>query len=176
MRFYAHDETTRLQIKELPVSDFIDAMSRAVNGVSIVTTDGPLGRFGLTVSSMTSVSAEPPLLLVCINRSSAAHDAIRDNGKFAINVLGAQQQKLAAVFAGNSEYGNPYAFESDAWELTDAVPRLRSAAASFECDLESAMTFGTHSIIIGRAVRSHSGDISPLLYTGRSYGRPVSLV
>lgn len=157
------------------MSEFINAMSRAVNGVSIVTTDGPLGRFGLTVSSMTSVSAEPPLLLVCINRDSAAHDAIRDNGRFAINVLGARQQKLAGVFAGNSEYGDPYAFDPNTWDMSGSVPGLRSAAASFECELESAMTFGTHSIIVGRAVRSCSGIDSPLLYTGRNYGRPVSL-
>lgn len=157
------------------MSEFIDAMSRAVNGVSIVTTDGDLGRYGLTVSSMTSVSAEPPLLLICVNRGSAAHDAIRDNGRFAINVLGAHQRDLAAVFAGQGKYGDPYSFDRNAWELSAELPRLRSAAAYFECDIESAMTFGTHTIIVGRALRSRSGEFSPLLYTGRSYGRPVSL-
>jgi flavin reductase len=151
-------------------------MSRAVNGVSIVTTDGHLGRFGLTVSSMTSVSADPPMLLVCVNRSSAAHDAIRDNGRFAINVLGAKQHKLAAVFAGNSEYGDPYSFDRKSWDLAEALPRLRSATAFFECEQESAMTFGSHSIIVGRVTRSHSGIESPLLYTGRNYGRPVRIL
>ena len=104
------------------MSEFINVMSRAVNGVSIVTTDGDLGRYGLTVSSMTSVSAEPPMLLVCVNRSSAAHDAIRDNGRFGINVLGANQHKLAAVFAGNSEYGDPYSFDRESWDLAEELP------------------------------------------------------
>lgn len=175
MRFYTHNECDYFEIKELPVSEFIDAMSRAVNGVSIVTTDGDLGRYGLTISSMTSVSAEPAMLLVCINRGSAAHDAIRDNGRFAINVLGAHQKKLAAAFAGNSERGAPYLFDPSSWDLADRLPRLRLASAYFECELESAMTFGTHSIIVGRVVRSRSGEHSPLLYTGRNYGRPVTL-
>ncbi len=157
------------------MSEFINAMSRAVNGVSIVTTDGHLGRYGLTVSSMTSVSAEPPMLLVCVNRSSAAHDAIRDNGRFAVNVLGANQHRHAAAFAGNSEYGNAYAFDRESWDLAEPLPRLRSAAAYFRCELESAMSFGTHSIIVGRVTRSHPGEQSPLLYTGRDYGRPVRL-
>lgn len=175
MRRCTHRDDTNLKIKELAVSEFINAMSRAVSGVSIVTTDGHLGRYGLTVSSMTSVSAEPPMLLVCVNRSSAAHDAIRDNGRFAINVLGADQHKMAAVFAGNSEYGDPYSFDRESWDLAEELPRLRSAAAFFECELESAMTFGSHSIIVGRVMRSCSGNESPLLYTGRNYGRPVSL-
>jgi flavin reductase len=175
MRSCAHLDETNLKIKELEVSEFIDAMSRAVNGVSIVTTEGHLGRYGLTVSSMTSVSAEPPMLLVCVNRASAAHDAIRDNGRFAINVLGAVQHRLAGVFAGNSEYGDPYSFDRESWDLAEGLPRLRSASAFFECELESAMTFGSHSIIVGRVMRSCSGNDSPLLYTGRNYGRPVSL-
>jgi len=85
--------------------NFIDSMSRTVNGVSIVSTDGPQGRYGLTINSMTSVSAEPPLLLVCVNRASVAHDAIRDNGRFMVNVLTASQQRIAECFAGSSRDG-----------------------------------------------------------------------
>ena len=154
---------------------FVDAMSRAVSGVSIVTTDGPLGRFGLTISSMVSVSAEPPMLLICVNHNSAAHDAIRDNGVFTINVLAADQQAFAARFAGRPESGAPYAFDGDGWHAHAAPPRLRGAAAIFECKLDSAMTFGTHSIIVGRVTNARHDDVTPLLYTGRSYGRPATL-
>ena len=93
-------ETSSEQSSEMAMTGFINAMSRAVSGVSIVTTDGPFGRFGLTVSSMVSVSAEPPMLLICINRASTAHDAIRDNGIFTINVLTSRQQGVANRFAG----------------------------------------------------------------------------
>lgn len=153
-------------------SIFVDAMSRAVNGVSIVTTDGPHGRFGLTVSSMTSVSAGPPMLLVCINRDAVPHDAIRGNGRFAINVLAASQQSLADRFAGRAAHA--YNFDA-AWDTRTELPRVKDAAAWFECRLASAMSFGSHSIFVGEVVDAHPGDETPLLYTGRNYGRPVTL-
>lgn len=163
------------QSSELAMSAFTDAMSRAVSGVSIVTTDGPLGRFGLTVSSMVSVSAEPPMLLICINRASAAHDAIRDNGIFTTNVLTSRQQDMANRFAGRGQGRSRYHFDGRLWLLDEGAPRLRFAAAWFDCELESATGFGSHSVIVGRVRRSHAGQDTPLLYTGRDYGRPVRL-
>ena len=62
------------------VEDFVAAMGLAATGVSVVTTDGPAGRFGLTVSAVSSVSAEPPLVLVCINRKSPAMAAVEAPG------------------------------------------------------------------------------------------------
>ncbi len=155
-------------------NDFTDAMSRAVSGVSIVTTDGPHGRFGLTVSSMTSVSVDPPMLLICVNRTSIAHDAIRDNERFAINVLAAEQQDVASQFAGRSDDGERYRFDQNIWDASK-LPRIRGAAAYFECQLVSAMTFGSHSVIVGQVVESSAGEEAPLLYTGRNFGRPICL-
>lgn len=157
------------------IQSFTEAMSRAVSGVSIVTTDGPNGQYGLTVSSMTSVSASPPMLLVCVNRSSAAHDAIRDNERFAINVLAAEQREIANNFAGRSETTGRYLFDQAIWDSRIALPRLRNAAAYFECSLVSAMTFGSHSIFVAQVTDSDAGEDAPLLYTGRNYGRPVEL-
>lgn len=154
-------------------SEFVDSMSRAVSGVSIVTTDGPHGRYGLTVGSMTSLSAKPPMLLICVNRSAIAHDAIRDNERFVVNVLASSQQQHADRFAGRSE--DAYAFDREAWETATRVPRLREAAAWFECRLVSAMTFGSHSIFVGEVCDASPGDATPLLYTGRNYGRPIFL-
>ena len=96
-------------------ADFISSMSRAVNGVSIVTTNGPQGRFGLTVSSMTSVSATPPMLLVCINRDAVPHDAIRANGRFTINVLGEGQQAVANQFAGRTDNDAQWRTSTVSW-------------------------------------------------------------
>ena len=154
---------------------FTDAMSRAVSGVSIVTTNGSQGRFGLTVSSMTSVSASPPMLLVCVNRQSVAHDAIRDNERFAINVLTADQRDIANQFAGRSDSRDRYLFDQREWDNSKSLPRLVDAAAYFECSLVSAMTFGSHSIFVAQVTGSDAGDDAPLLYTGRYYGRPIEL-
>jgi len=158
-----------------PAQSFTEAMSRAVSGVSVVTTDGANGQYGLTVSSMTSVSANPPMLLVCVNRSSVAHDAIRDNECFAINVLAAEHREIANQFAGHSDTGSRYLFDRAVWECSNALPRLRKAAAYFECSLVSAMTFGSHSIFVAQVTDSDAGADTPLLYTGRNYGRPIEL-
>lgn len=154
-------------------ADFVSSMSRAVSGVSIVTTDGLHGRFGLTVSSMTSVSAGPPLLLVCVNRDAVPHDAIRGNGRFAINVLGGGQRRIADRFAGRGD--DAYIFDANLWDMRDSLPRLRKAVAWFGCRLSSAMSIGSHSIFIGEVIEAHSSEQAPLLYTNRRYGRPVTL-
>ena len=155
---------------------FTNAMRRAVSGVSIVTTSGDLGRYGLTVSSMTSVSAEPPMLLVCVNRNSVAHDAIAGNRRFAINVLSARQQHLAATFAGSSTHGPAYDFSSDDWTVSPSgLPQLVSPAAVFECELDTAVTAGTHSIFIGRVTTAWGADETPLAYADREYRVPVGL-
>lgn len=158
------------------MKSFTNAMRRAVSGVSIVTTDGEHGRFGLTVSSMTSVSADPPMLLVCVHRNSVAHDAIAANGRFAINVLAAYQQHIAAAFAGSSKLGLPYDFDNGDWSATAAgLPRLLNPAAIFECELESSIEAGSHSIFLGRVVGAQGRNIAPLVYSNREYGVPMPL-
>ena len=75
-------------------------MARVASGVSVVTTDGPAGRAGLTISAMCSLSADPPAVLVCINRASHAGRIIRINGVFCVNVLASHQADIARRFAG----------------------------------------------------------------------------
>jgi len=159
------------------MNSFTNAMRRAVSGVSIVTTDGEYGRFGLTISSMTSVSAEPPMLLVCINRNSAAHDAVANNRRFAVNVLTAHQHHVAAAFAGSTALGRAYDFDNGDWSVTAAgLPQLLKPAAIFECELESSIDAGTHSIFLGRVLSANGRDIAPLAYSNREYGVPMPLV
>ena len=155
-------------------SDFRSAMSQAVTGVNIVTTEGRKGRYGLTVSAVSSVSAEPPMLLVCVNQKSVACSAIEANGSFAINVLAIGQQSAAETFSGSDAHGDAYTFNDEDW--TTAVtksPVLKGAVATFDCKIEGVIPAATHTIFIGRvqATRAHPG--TPLLYTGRSYGRPL---
>ena len=80
-------------------------MSHAVSGVHIVTTDGPGGRLGLTVSAMVSLSADPPMLLVCINRRSPICNAILANRCFMVNVLSDRQRHVADTFSGRPQAG-----------------------------------------------------------------------
>jgi flavin reductase len=82
-------------------AQFIDGMSRAATSVSVVTTDGPAGRFGVTVSAMSSISAdgEHPTALICVHHQSRSAAAIIENGTFCINVLRDDQSSIANCFA-----------------------------------------------------------------------------
>jgi flavin reductase (DIM6/NTAB) family NADH-FMN oxidoreductase RutF len=153
--------------------DFVNAMSAAVTGVNVITTDGPAGRFGITVSAMSSVSADPPMVLACINRRSPACKAVRDNEVFCVNVLSTRQRHVANTFAGRPAQGEPYDFASVMWtQGIRGVPRLVEATSTFDCVLEQAYDAGSHTIFIGRVVAANEGSGRPLLYTDRAYGYP----
>ncbi len=154
-------------------NSFVDAMRRAVTGVNIVTTDGPAGRFGLTVSAFSSVSAEPPTVLVCINKRSPARDAVLANGKFCVNLLSTDQRWLADTFAGRPASGAPYDFNCASWHSSiTGSPVLDGAVASFDCEVDTALSSGSHTIFIGRALAVEDESAVPLIYTNRRYGNP----
>lgn len=158
---------------------FVEGMSRAATFVAVATTDGEGGRAGVTVSSLTSVSAdgEQPSLLVCINRQSPAATAILQNRAFCANLLAETQQDLANLFAGRSATDRTERFDRTVWEAGDlGQPLLAGATATFECRLATALLWETHHIIVGRvaAVRL-SDNASALLYGQRAYRRAIHL-
>lgn len=152
--------------------DFIAAMGLAATGVSVVTTDGPSGRFGLTVSAVSSVSAEPPLLLVCINRKSPAVAALDANGVFAVNLLAAENRAYAETFSGRPREGKPFDFANHDWRDGDTgLPLVKDATAIFECEMHDSLDAGTHRIFIGRVLAAHRGSSEPLVYCNRAFRR-----
>lgn len=155
---------------------FVAAMGRAVTGVTIVATDGAAGRFGITVSAFTSVSAEPPLVLVCVNRKSPVVTAVLANGVFCINVLADAHRHVADSFAGRNAEGRPYDFAIGAWDTAvTGAPLLTGSLATFDCFLESWHDAGSHRILIGKVASAGQADALPLAYAQRSYRRVVSL-
>lgn len=159
-------------IESVAASEFIDAMASAVTGVSVVTTDGIAGRFGITVSSVTSVSADPPLVLVCINRRSPACAALHSNGVFGVNLLATDQEDLANRFAGRPSRGEPFDFGRVEWSAgSSGIPRLLGAVSTFDCVVEQTHQAGSHDLFIGRVVAVGVNSAAPLLYTGRAFGR-----
>lgn len=155
---------------------FIGAMGRVVSSVTIVTTDGPGGRFGVTVSAMSSVSADPPLILACINRRSPASKAIAENRVFGVNVLAIHQRSIAQTFAGRPETGRPFDFACADWRVrATGAPILEGAIAAFDCRLLTAYDAGTHRIFIGEVLEAVTGPGEPLLYGERRYGRRIAL-
>lgn len=155
-------------------TDFVHAMSRAAATVSVVTTDGAAGRAGVTVSAMTSVSADgdAPTILVCVNRGASASAPILSNGCFAVNVLRDEQQEVADVFASRTDAPGGDKFAVGRWTTLATGAPVLDALASFDCEVQSAELVGTHHVIIGsvRAVQV-SDDGAPLIYGMRSYLR-----
>ena len=158
---------------------FVEGMSRAATFVAVATTDGEGGRAGVTVSSLTSVSAdgEHPSLLVCINRQSAAAAAILQNRAFCANLLSENQQDIANLFAGRSTTDRAERFDRVTWEAgVLGQPMVAGATASFECHLATALLWETHHIIVGRvAAVQLSDNASALLYGQRAYRKAIHL-
>lgn len=156
--------------------DFTAALALAANGVSIVTTDGPQGKAGLTVSSMCSVCAEPALMLACVHAGNKFCDTADQNGHFAINLLATEHLAVSGVFAGLSDDPDEDRFLTGQWNtLQTGSPVLSNALVALDCKLVSATTHGTHRIYIGEVVSLLSNDKKPLVYTARTYASPEPL-
>lgn len=155
-------------------ADFVAAMGMAATGVSVITTDGPAGRFGLTVSAVSSVSADPPLVLICVNRKSPAVAALDGNGVFAVNLLAVHNKAYADTFSGRPASGKPFDFANHAWRNGDTgLPLVSDATAVFECETANSFDAGTHRIFIGRVVAARKSDAEPLVYYNRAYRRII---
>ena len=159
--------------------EFIQAMSKAANSVTVVTTDGEAGRVGVTVSAMCSVSVEGPApsILVCVHKLSPACEAIRVNRVFCANLLGAEQAYISDSFAGRSELKGENKFDCAAWETqVTGSPVLQSSLASFDCVLLQDVSVGSHRVFIGSISHVDSDEIrKPLVYHNREYGMPQSI-
>jgi flavin reductase (DIM6/NTAB) family NADH-FMN oxidoreductase RutF len=163
------------KVAELPElrDTFIQAMRGVATSVSVVVTDGPFGRFGVTVSAVASVSADPPLALVCINRRSPAVRAIEKNRVLTINLLSAEQSAIADVFAGSATGRTPFDFGCAEWTNhgVQGAYHMQNAAASLHAFVDAVYQHGTHAVIIGKVLSACSSPHEPLVYVRRAYGR-----
>lgn len=155
--------------------EFLEAMSEIISSVAIVTTDGPAGRKGATISAMTSVSADgdTPTMLICLHHEATATAATLENKCFCINVLHFGQDSLANIFASRAPAPGGDKFLAGTFVAGGTgAPRLSDALASFECKLLSHERIGTHHVMIGAVQsiqRSASAEETPLLYGNRRY-------
>lgn len=152
-------------------AEFREAMTRVAASVHLVTTDGPAGRRGVTVTSVCSVSDAPATLLVCLNQSSPANRLFEDNRVFAVNVLSAAAQSVARIFAGEGALEPEARFASAKWStLSTGAPILEGALASFDCRIVDSRMVATHRVMIGEVVALRIGPSDPsLIYRDRGY-------
>lgn len=136
--------------------------------VYAVTTGHDGQRFGIIATSVSSLSFDPPSLLVCINRAASLHDPIATADKFCVNVLGVAHREVAdCVLRGGSEVER---FSVGEWIEEEGVPVLADAQSSLICKVALRQEFGTHTIFIGEVIAvRHRTNAKPLTYYDRRY-------
>ena len=146
-----------------------DAMRRTASGIAVLATDGPAGLAGVTISTLCSLSLEPPSVIACVHRNSRAVAAVLKNGVFSANILGEGQADVAAAFAGLDPAFQDNRFAAGIWDVADGLPRLTGAVASFACRLADTHRFGSHVILIGEIYAVTASDAPPLIYSDRAF-------
>ncbi|MEE2662529.1 MAG: flavin reductase family protein [Myxococcota bacterium] len=156
------------------VDEFKAAMSLRAGGVAIVTARSGETVHGMTVTDYVGVSADPPLALVCADKTSNTLGVIRDGRCFAINLLSVAQVELSNRFASKRHEWERF----DGLACTAAVtgaPLLPDAVASLDCALEAEHDAGDHVIFIGRIEQVETRDLEPLVYLAGRYGSVAPL-
>jgi flavin reductase len=156
--------------------NFLRGMRLAATGVAVVTTKTPEGRFGVTVSAVCSLSADPPSILVCVHHMSRVAEAIRRSGCFCANLLSEDQRALSEIFAGRAAAGTAVSaddrFAAGEWmPLVTGAPSLVGALAAFDCTLVKELRWASHHVLIGEVADVELGEGRPLVYCDRNYGR-----
>ncbi|HTE85522.1 MAG TPA: flavin reductase family protein [Dehalococcoidia bacterium] len=148
---------------------FRDALGHFPSGVCVVTTIDPQGRsWGFTASAFSSLSLEPPLILVCLDREADSHDAFYNAGGFAVSILASHQMVLATHFATRGiEKFDGVAIATGS-ELS--LPLIPEAVVHLECRMHQTIPVGDHTILVGNVAGAVVNDGEPLVFHARRYG------
>jgi flavin reductase (DIM6/NTAB) family NADH-FMN oxidoreductase RutF len=154
---------------------FRAAMRRVASTVTIVSARSGSERHGTTATSVTSISMEPPSILICFNNASRLHGLLSKEDRFCVNVLHTDNSETSKVFS--SAITGPERFTHGDWRADEFdTPYLADAQANLFCRKEKEIPYGSHTIFIGRVfeVRARA-DISPLLYRDGLYASCTAL-
>jgi len=154
-------------------SAFVNAMRGVASSVSVVTTDGPAGRHGATVSAFCSVSADPPTVLVCLRSGSRIARLVAENAVFTVNVLPQSAGKIAERFAGAHDASVADRFEGI--DIEGGTPPAIAGATVLECDVEQSMLSGSHMIFTGIVRKVYRSGQQPLTYLDGAYHQVMPL-
>ena len=145
-------------------SSFKLAMRRLAATVTIVTAGREGRRFGMAATAVTSVTAVPPTLLICVNRTASIHDIIVETGRYCVNILGTHHADLVSAFGGGLQ--GEARFGHGAWSSRDGgMPYLDDAQASLFCAVRRSVAHGSHSVLIGEVLSVRLSEaVAPLLY------------
>ncbi len=147
--------------------DFRATLRRFPTGITVVTTLLEGRRKGFTANAFSSVSVDPPVVLICVNRQSRTHPLIAEAGSFCINILRLEQREVAVAFASRRTT-DPFAGLACRSAPTGS-PIIENTLAYLDCTLAEEHTAGTHTIFLGSVVACGFSDGAPLGYFNADY-------
>ncbi len=157
----------------MPIPDstsFRQAMAGVPTAVTVVTTHGSGGPLGATANAVVSLSIDPPLMLVALNRRSRTLGALQDARRFGVNVLASDQAELALRFA--TKEPQPAKWEGVAWSELAGAPVIDGAVLAMSCELREELDGGDHVILVGAVGAMEESGAEALVFHGGSY-RPL---
>ncbi len=147
---------------------FKQALAQWASGVTIVTTKTDAGYAGMTASAFSSVSADPPIILVCINQSAESCALVAESGSFAVNILESSQQDASNRFASFKD--KETRFDSVAWsEAPSGSPYLDESLCSLDCKVVNKVEAGSHIVFFGEVQHVVNREGNPVLYYRGGY-------
>jgi len=152
-------------------AQFREAMSQLGAAVHVVTTAGPGGRGGVTATAVCSVSDQPAMLLVCVNRRAQIAPLLSENMNLCVNTLRAGADNVADVFAGRTKCTMAERFNTGTWsELSTGAPMLTDAVVAFDCRVVEIKSVATHNVVFAGVVAVRLGKPGgALVYHERAY-------
>lgn len=151
---------------------FRETMAVVCTPVAVITTRGQGLPYGTTVSAFTSLSMDPPMVLVSLDRRSQLLEVVRASGTFGLNILGSAQADVAAHFARKGGTGK---FADVVWYDDSGLPRLPGVTGFLNCRVARLVDGGDHLVVLGGVVAADSTAGTPLTYHNREFGTHVRL-
>jgi flavin reductase (DIM6/NTAB) family NADH-FMN oxidoreductase RutF len=148
---------------------FKSAMRRLAASVSIVVAKGDEGPVGMAATSITSLTVDPPAVLVCVNRMTSLHALLVPTAPLSVNLLARTHRDVSMAFGGGVP--REERFKVGDWQIAEnGLPALADAQANLECVIDAMLAYGTHSIVIARVIRACvSEEVAPLIYQDGGY-------
>jgi flavin reductase (DIM6/NTAB) family NADH-FMN oxidoreductase RutF len=152
------------------------AMRRLAASVVVVTARDGETRYAMAASAVTSLSMDPPSILVCVNKSTSIYPVLMQGGHFCINILSAAHEELSIAASGAQKGEGRFAIGDWRDDPDTRTPFLGDAQASLICAIDGTHHYGTHGIFIGKVKRVHlHGDVYPLIYVDGRYSSVVEM-
>jgi flavin reductase (DIM6/NTAB) family NADH-FMN oxidoreductase RutF len=152
----------------MPKEQFLIAMRFLAASVSVISAKDTSGKkYAMTASSVTSLSIDPPAILVCVNKEASIHDALVEDAHLCVNILQKTQQEISNLCSSKELESQRY--DNDFWDISD-IPFIKNAQANIFCKIDKTVSYHSHTIILAQAFKAESlKEFNTLIYADGGY-------